>query len=498
MDWSTIWKRFKTRPRLRSDMKPDEAITELSCREDEAVAEAQHAPLDGVHDPGDLGLVTELAELATRRRDWPVAAARWKNIINTFDEHLSAKAYVRAAYAFREIGDLAQADEVASRGLEVHKGSAPLHRELARSAMAREDWAAAETNWNQFLGKDAHDDSGEAYAGLARSRRNAGDLDGAEATLREARLKFPRDVRLLAETAVLENYRQPNGPRKSESPSFVPTPVEIVICVYNALGETTNCLERLRLQTKHEQFVTIVDDASEPNVRALLEDFAAQRKSWRLLVNSTNQGYTGSANKGLKAARADWVVLLNSDTLVPDGWLDGLQRCALSDPEIRAVGPLSNSATFQSLALRLGECGDRVPSSEALKRAAEDVRKASRAAFPKVPMLNGFCLMLHKPTLEQVGYLDETNFPRGYGEENDLCLRLLVGGHKLAIADDVFVYHARSTSFGMDQRKELSGKAVETLKRLWPGYSYKYISEVIAELPALRQLKAGIIGQRAN
>ena len=107
-------------------------------------------------------------------------------------------------------------------------------------------------------------------------------------------------------------------------------------------------------------------------------------------------------------------------------------------------------------------------------------------------MLNGFCLMLHKPTLDVIGYLDETNFPLGYGEENDLCLRLLISGYKLAIADFVYVYHSQSASFGLSKKRQLTANAVETLKRLWPEYSYAYISKVIGEIPALRHLRAAL------
>ena len=104
-------------------------------------------------------------------------------------------------------------------------------------------------------------------------------------------------------------------------------------------------------------------------------------------------------------------------------------------------------------------------------------------------MLNGFCLMLHKPSLAGAGYLDEDNFPIGYGEENDLCLRLLIAGHKLAIADDVYVYHSRSASFGSAKRASLIEDAVRTLKRLWRGYSFSYVSDVVQEIPALRKLR---------
>lgn len=367
--------------------------------------------------------------------------------------------------------------------------SPELLRDLARSALSQRDWANAAKRWKQVLGTELGTVSSEPVAGVARARRNLGDIDEAEAVLLGARRRWPRDVRILAELAVLENYKKaPSGCRSPILLTEAPA-VEIVVCVYNALNETSACLETLKANISNDALVTVVDDGSTSEVRDYLSSYVSQTPNGRLLVNETNQGYTKSANRGLRSSRADWVVLLNSDALVTRGWLEGMLSCALSDPCIRAVGPLSNAATFQSVTWvseLLPQGG--MPSPEDLEVVAEQLRGRSSYAIPRVPMLNGFCLMLHKPTLDDVGYLDESRFPRGYGEETDLSLRLLLAGHKLAIADHVFVYHTRSASFGLSTRKELTEAAVETLTSLWPGYSYTYVSEVIREIPTLSLL----------
>jgi GT2 family glycosyltransferase len=264
-----------------------------------------------------------------------------------------------------------------------------------------------------------------------------------------------------------------------------------VVCVHNALDETRVCLDAVAAATKGQYFLTVVDDGSEVETNAYIQDFVAQAPNRRLLVNSTNQGYTKSANRGLRAARADWVILLNSDTIVTENWLAGLLDCALSDPAIRAVGPLSNAATFQSMPWTVGDGDGARPDQDAVQRIARRLSELSWSACPKVPMLNGFCLMLHKPTLGEIGYLDETNFPIGYGEENDLCLRMVIAGHVLAIADYVYVYHSRSASFGT-KRKLLAENAFKTLRRLWPGYNYTSITQSIQDIPALAHLREAI------
>jgi len=493
VEQAKIRKWFKLRLPWQSSRRWAKAQAELArtYRENRELDTAERLLLEALATrPGDLDLLTQAAEIANARKDWASAAGRWKQLLRSHGPKVPAVAFTRAAYAFRKHGDLNQAEIIIQRALQMRRVSPSLLRESARLAMARKAWSEAARRWQQVLATELGRVSSEPYVGLIRALRNCGSVEEADIAVREARDQFPRDVRILAEHAVLENFvKLPRVPSAARSASIRPQ-VEIVICVYNAFAETRACLEALSAQTCDGQLITLVDDASRSDVRSFLKAFVAQAPARRLIVNETNQGYTMSANRGLEAARADWVLLLNSDAIVTEGWLYGLLDCAASDSTIRAVGPLSNAATFQSLPCSSGcfEEGQR-PRPETLERIAARVREKSCAAFPKVPMLNGFCLMLHKPTLNEVGYLDEVNFPRGYGEENDLCLRLLVAGHKLAIADNVYVYHARSASFGSDARRELSANAVQTLKRLWPGYSYNYISEIVQEIPALQQLR---------
>ena len=269
--------------------------------------------------------------------------------------------------------------------------------------------------------------------------------------------------------------------------------IEIIICIHNALEDVKRCLEAIHQNTASPYFLTVVDDASETHVGAYIDDFAADHAGMRVIRNKENIGYTRSANRGLTEARSDWAVLLNSDTIVTSGWLTGMLECALSAPTIGAVGPLSNAATFQSMPeTRNGDGSfivNMLPDGATPEDMADILRQVSVRAFPRVPILNGFCLLLSRRALDEVGYLDEVNFPRGYGEENDLCFRLVSAGYQLAIADQVYIYHAKSASFGHEQRKALIKSGVESLKGKWIGYSYSYVAEGIQTLPSLQSLR---------
>ena len=64
--------------------------------------------------------------------------------------------------------------------------------------------------------------------------------------------------------------------------------------------------------------------------------------------------------------------------------------------------------------------------------------------------------------IDAVGLLDEERFPSGYCEENDYSQRAREAGFELAVADDAYVHHAKSRSFGPDGRAELARRNYET------------------------------------
>lgn len=272
--------------------------------------------------------------------------------------------------------------------------------------------------------------------------------------------------------------------------------VEIIVPVYNALRETLDCLCSVRLQTTLPYTLTVIDDGSELDVAQALSAYRDRNPGLRLIRNETNLGYTRSANLGFAQARADWVVLLNSDTLVTPGWLEGLLACAESDPAIKFVGPLSNAASWQSVPAVL-DAGRKfkvnaLPSGYTPADMARLVACYSRRAYPRVRLLNGFCTLIHRDTVMALGLLDEQAFPQGYGEENDLCLRAVAAGHQLAIADDVYVYHAKSASFGHARRAMLSKAGGEALQAKHPGVDLEQAQAEIAEHWALIQLRQAL------
>lgn len=241
--------------------------------------------------------------------------------------------------------------------------------------------------------------------------------------------------------------------------------VDVIVCVHNALDDVRRCLNSVLEHSSQPYSLIIVDDGSSEQTKKYLENFS-ERHGVTLIRNDSARGYTRAANQGLRKSTGEYVVLLNSDTIVINRWMSRLVMCLESDPKVGLVGPLSNTASWQSVP-EIEERGDwaenKIPAGQNVDSMAQLIAETSGRVYPIVPFLNGFCLMLKRRLIEEIGLFDEINFPQGYGEENDYCLRARSAGWKLAVADDTYIYHAQSKSYSHDRRKQLSAKAGVTL-----------------------------------
>jgi len=154
--------------------------------------------------------------------------------------------------------------------------------------------------------------------------------------------------------------------------------------------------------------------------------------------------------------------------------------CAESDAQIGLVGPLSNTASWQSVPEIFNASGDwadnPLPTKMTVAEMGELTARNSAHLYPRLPLLNGFCLMVKRQLIEQIGYFDEETYGEGYGEENDYCLRALEAGWLIAVADDAYVYHAQSRSYSHERRMELVKRAD---KALVTKYGQRMVSESV-------------------
>ena len=122
----------------------------------------------------------------------------------------------------------------------------------------------------------------------------------------------------------------------------------LIIPVYNQPRHTTECLAALAEHTAGEIEILIVDNGSSEETRLVFDEAQNGHARFHVLRNETNLGFTLAANQGLRAAREEYLVLLNNDVVVTAGWLEGLIHMAESDESIGIVGPnIVNANTWR-------------------------------------------------------------------------------------------------------------------------------------------------------
>jgi GT2 family glycosyltransferase/glycosyltransferase involved in cell wall biosynthesis len=300
--------------------------------------------------------------------------------------------------------------------------------------------------------------------------------------------------------------------------------VDVIVPVYRGLAETRRCLESVLAD--HERpddrppgrpadrppgrpadrpanrpagrptghpagRVIVVDDRSpEAALSAWLDGLAAAGRI-TLLRNRRNLGFVASVNRGIEAAGTHDVALLNNDTEVPGGWLRRLAAQAYAAPRIASVSPFSNNATICGYASNAGSPlppGLDVGTIDAVCRVVNAGRSLA------VPTTVGFCMYIRRAALDQVGAFDAEAFGRGYGEENDFCLRAARLGWTHRLACDTFVYHAGAVSFGAGKDQRIA-EAQATLHRRHPHYAGMVAQHVgvNAVAPSRFALAAGLL-----
>jgi GT2 family glycosyltransferase/ubiquinone/menaquinone biosynthesis C-methylase UbiE/TolA-binding protein len=233
-----------------------------------------------------------------------------------------------------------------------------------------------------------------------------------------------------------------------------PTPptdigVDVIVPVYRGLEETRRCLMSL-LADRHRPrgLIRVVDDCSpEPELSAWLSSLAADG-SIELCRNRENLGFVRSVNHGIASAGLHDVVLLNSDTEVPSGFLQRLAGHAYSKPNIASVTPFSNAAgEFAGFPDKICR---QLPPSYSLAAIDKACEEANGLRSLEIPTGVGFCMYIRRACLDEVGHFDADAFGRGYGEETDFCQRALIKGWRHLLACNTFVYHVGEVSFGQN------------------------------------------------
>jgi len=255
------------------------------------------------------------------------------------------------------------------------------------------------------------------------------------------------------------------------APCMPERPVAVVVPVYRGLAVTRHCLDSVFATIPAGTAVVVVDDATPEPALAEALDALHEAGRIRLLRHAANRGFPASANAGIRLAAglpgAPDIVLLNSDTQVAAGWIEGLRAAVHQAGDIGTGTPLSNDATILTYPDPVRPAA--APQGVALARLARQAARANAGATVDIPTAVGFCMYIRHECLQATGVFREDVFAQGYGEENDFCLRASHLGWRHVAVPGVYVAHVGGQSFGA-AAAHLVARNLAVLERLHPGY----------------------------
>lgn len=225
--------------------------------------------------------------------------------------------------------------------------------------------------------------------------------------------------------------------------------LSIIIVNWNTRDLLEDCLRSIRehLRTPSPE-VIVVDNGSADGSAAMVE---SRFPEVRLLASPTNLGFARANNLGLREASGDFLLLLNPDTRLVEGAIEGLLGTMIADPSIGIVGPqlihadgskqnsvsndpsLLTELTYKRL-LRMF-CPRKYPGKEhGLTRPLQ------------VEGVIGACIVVRRKAFLEVGPMDEDYFL--FLEESDWCRRMRQGGWKVVHVPRFTVVHLQGKSVG--------------------------------------------------
>ncbi|MCR8845362.1 glycosyltransferase family 2 protein [Paenibacillus sp. SC116] len=204
----------------------------------------------------------------------------------------------------------------------------------------------------------------------------------------------------------------------------------IIMLTLNQFHHTLLCLASIRKYTTEPYELIVVDNGSTD----LTVMYLKQQPDVTLICNEYNKGFATGCNQGMAIATGDQILFLNNDTVVTPNWLTHLIDALYASPDIGIVGPLTNySSGHQIIPVPYKELFD-------LNVFAHEHQIVNAGKTTEVRRLIGFCLLVKRKVLDEVGGFDEL-YDIGNFEDDDLCLRAAKAGYRLYIANACFIHH---------------------------------------------------------
>ena len=243
-----------------------------------------------------------------------------------------------------------------------------------------------------------------------------------------------------------------------------PEPIlSVIIPNWNGKKFLVECIDSLKAQTFQDFEAILVDNGSTDGSAEFIEE---QYGDWiRVIRNEKNLGFAGGNNVGIRAARGDYIVLLNNDTWTDPHWLEELVKATQSDPP---VGMWSSKVCSYFHRKRIEGIGELI-YWDGLCRAQGQFEQddGQYEVMQEILFPPGCGAMYRKSLFDGIGLFDEDFF--AYADDSEIGIRARLAGWKCLYVPRAVVYHKNSGTAG--QYSPLKAFYVER-NRLWITIKY--------------------------
>lgn len=221
--------------------------------------------------------------------------------------------------------------------------------------------------------------------------------------------------------------------------------VAIILLNWNGKEDTLECLESLKHITYLNYEILLVDNGSNDwSVMCFKEQYPGME----IIENGENLGFAEGNNVGIRRAMdkgANYILLLNNDTVVDPEFLGELVKVGEKDEKIGIMGPTvyyySDQNRIQSAGVKL--CWNT--GKQNILRSNE-IDDGQINEIKEVDYVGGCALLAKIELFENIGYLNSEYF--AYWEETDLCRRGYKAGYKTVYVPKSKIWHKISQSAG--------------------------------------------------
>lgn len=210
-----------------------------------------------------------------------------------------------------------------------------------------------------------------------------------------------------------------------------------VILNTNRREDTLECLASLKESTYENNSTIVLDNqSSDGSVEAIRSKFSEVL----VIELNENRGYAGNNNVGIDIAieqGADWIFVLNEDTVLAPDCLEHLVAVGESDPAIGIVGPMVYHYHAPTVIQSAG--GVLGPYWESIHLGKDEQDVGQFSEIHEVEWICGCGILLKREAILQAGKIDERFFY--FWEETEWCIRIYREGWKVIHVPNAKLWH---------------------------------------------------------